>query len=41
MLEFRLDGELIKTAPARHDRTKDAAAFANPGGRPGKRRAVA
>jgi transposase InsO family protein len=40
-LEFRLDGELVKTSPIRHNRAKESAAFANPGGRPGNHHAVA
>jgi transposase InsO family protein len=33
-VQISLDGELLRTHPIRHDRSKEHGAFANPGGRP-------
>jgi hypothetical protein len=33
-VEISIGGELIRTYPARHDRTREHGALANPGGRP-------
>lgn len=33
-VQISIDGQLVKTHPIRHDRTKEHGAFANPQGRP-------
>ena len=38
-VEIWLDGKLIRTHPARHDKEKEHGALAVPGGRPGKKKA--
>jgi hypothetical protein len=39
MVQIWLEGKLIRTHPARHDREKEHGAFANPGGRPRHKKA--
>jgi hypothetical protein len=33
-VQIAFEGQLVRTHPIRHDRTKEHGAFANPGGRP-------
>ena len=39
-VQLAIDGKVIKTHPIRHDPAKEHGAFANPGGRPPKKRSA-
>lgn len=39
-VQLAIDSKVIKTHPIRHDPAKEHGAFANPGGRPPKKRAA-
>jgi hypothetical protein len=39
-VQLAIDGKVVKTHPIRHDPIKEHGAFANPGGRPPKKRSA-